>query len=85
MFFYNTRVVTPMQVIFWGTYWICFWALLQKGDERPHIIPECCVLETMSLEIFAFKGWSFSNRNTFTMFDIVLETVLLVFLRRPYL
>jgi hypothetical protein len=28
--FNNTRVVTPMQVIFWGTYWIRFWALLQK-------------------------------------------------------
>jgi hypothetical protein len=26
--FNNTRVVTPMQVIFQGTHWICCWALL---------------------------------------------------------
>jgi hypothetical protein len=28
MIFNNTRVVTPMQVIFWGTHWIRFWVLL---------------------------------------------------------
>lgn len=32
--FNNTRVVTPMQVIFMSTYWIRFWLLLQKGG-RP--------------------------------------------------
>jgi hypothetical protein len=30
MIFNNTRVVSLMQVIFRGTYWICFWTLLQK-------------------------------------------------------
>jgi hypothetical protein len=28
-FFNNTRAVTPMQVIFQGTHWIPFWALLR--------------------------------------------------------
>jgi hypothetical protein len=34
----NTRPVTPMQVIFRGSHWIRFWALLQKEDVQPHII-----------------------------------------------
>jgi hypothetical protein len=39
MVFNNTQAVTLMQVIiFQGTHWICFGALLQKEDERPHII-----------------------------------------------
>jgi hypothetical protein len=66
MIFNNTRAVTPMQVIFLGSHWIRFWALLQKEDERPHIIRGCRVLETTSMEIFASNGWSFSNRISYT-------------------
>jgi hypothetical protein len=66
MVFNNTRAVTPMQVFYRGSHWIRFWALLQKEDERPHIIRGCRVLETTSMEIFASNGWSFSNRISFT-------------------
>jgi hypothetical protein len=65
MVFNNNRAVTPLQVIFRGTYWIRFWALLQKEDEWSHIIRGCRVLETVSMEIFASIGWSFSNRIPF--------------------
>jgi hypothetical protein len=61
MVFNNTRAVTLMQVIFGGTHWIHFLALLQKEDERPHIIQGCRVLETTSMEIFACNGWSFEQ------------------------
>jgi hypothetical protein len=66
MVFNNTRVVTPMNVIFHWTHWICFRALLQKEDERPHIIRGCRVLETSLMEIFASNGWSFTNKIAFT-------------------
>jgi hypothetical protein len=66
MVFNNTRVVTPMNVIFRWTHWICFRVLLRKEDERPHIIRGWRVLETSMMEIFASNGWSFSNKITFT-------------------
>jgi hypothetical protein len=62
MVFNNTRPVIPMQVIFRATHWIHFLALLQKEDERPHVIQGCLVLETTSMEIFATNGWSFSYK-----------------------
>jgi hypothetical protein len=65
MVFNNTRAVTHMQVIFRGTHWIRFWVLLQKEDERLHIIRACRVLETTSIEIFASNRWSCSNKITF--------------------
>ena len=65
MVFNNFRAVTPLQVIFRGTHWIRFWALLQKEDDRPHVFMGCRVLETTFMEIFASNGWSFSNRIAF--------------------
>ena len=62
MVFNNSRVVTPLQVIFRGTYWIRYWALLQKENERPHVTLGCRVLETTAMEFFASNGWSFSYR-----------------------
>ena len=61
MVFNNSRVVTPLQVIFRGTYWIRYWALLQE-NERPHVTLGCRVVETTAMEFFAFNGWSFSYR-----------------------
>jgi hypothetical protein len=52
MIFNTTRVVTPIQVIFRGTHSICFWALLQKEDERPHIIRGCRVLDHFDGDLY---------------------------------
>ena len=65
MVFNHFRVVTPLQVIFQETHWIHFLALLQKEDDRPHVLVGFRVLETTSMEIFASNGWSFSNRIAF--------------------
>jgi hypothetical protein len=54
-----------MQIILRKTHWIRFWVLLQKEDERLHIIQGCRVLETTSMEIFTTNGWSFNNGITF--------------------
>lgn len=64
MVFNNARAVTvtTMQVIFKCTYWIRFWALLQKEEDKPHIMQGCRVLETTIMEVFAKKGWLFGNR-----------------------
>lgn len=62
MVFNNSRAVTPLQVIFRGTHWIRYWALLQKENERPQVTLGCRVLETTAMEFFASNGWSFSYR-----------------------
>jgi len=62
MVFNNSRAATPLQVIFRGTHWIRFWALLQKENERPQVTLGCRVLETTAMEFFASNGWSFSYR-----------------------
>ena len=62
MVFNNSRVATSLQVIFRGTHWIRFWALLQKENERPQVTLGCRVLETTAMEFFASNGWSFSYR-----------------------
>ena len=60
MVFNNSRAATPLQVIFRGTHWIRFWALLQKENERPQVTLGCRVLETTAMEFFSSNGWSFS-------------------------
>ena len=60
--FNNTRVSTPMQVVFRRTHWIRFWAQLQKEDDRPQMKWGCRVLETTMMHIFSSNGWNFSNR-----------------------
>ncbi|PUZ76059.1 hypothetical protein GQ55_1G260500 [Panicum hallii var. hallii] len=55
-----------MQVLFRGTYWCRFWALLQKREEDANEMKAACrMLETSVMQIFAQYGWQFSNRITF--------------------
>ena len=56
------RVSSSLQVLFRGTYWIQFWALLQKEEERPLVLEGCRALECSAMEIFALNGWPFINR-----------------------
>jgi hypothetical protein len=76
MVFNNTRAITPMQVIFRVTHWIRFWALLQKEDERPHVIQGCRVFETTSMEIFATNGGRLITELVLDNFEFVPKTVL---------
>ena len=56
------RVSSSLQVLFRGTYWIRFWALLQKEEERPLVLEGCRALECSAMEIFVSNGWPFINR-----------------------
>jgi hypothetical protein len=50
-------------VLYRGTYWCRFWALLQKREEDAKDIKDGCrQLETLVMQIFASHGWQFSNR-----------------------
>ena len=51
-----------LQVLFRETYWIRFWALLQKEEKRPPVLEGCRALECLVMEVFASNGWPFSNR-----------------------
>jgi len=61
------KVLAPsyLQVIFKGTYWIRFWSLLQKEEDRQMMKMGCRKIETTAMEVFARNGWRFSNRITF--------------------
>ena len=56
------QVFSSLQVLFRGTYWIRFWALLQKEEERQLVLEGCRALECSAMEIFASNGWPFINR-----------------------
>jgi len=57
---------TYMQVLFRGTYWCRFWALLQKREEDATMMKTACrALETTVMQLFITHGWRFSNRITF--------------------
>ena len=58
------KVLAPsyLQVIFRGTYWIRFWSLLQKEEDRQMMKMRCRNIETTTLEVFVRHGWRFSNR-----------------------
>ena len=43
MVFNNFRAVTPLQVIFRGTHWIRFWALLQMEDDLTFLWVVVCL------------------------------------------
>jgi hypothetical protein len=61
--FDKTPIKTYMQVLYRGTYWCRFWALLQKREEDAKDIKDGCrQLETLVMQIFASHGWQFSNR-----------------------
>jgi hypothetical protein len=59
--FYKVNPQLYLQIHFRATYWIRFWALLQK-DDKITISENCRVLESIAMEIFARNGWWFSNR-----------------------
>jgi hypothetical protein len=42
-----------LQVIFKGTYWIRYWSLLQKKEDRPMMNLGCRTIETAAMEMFA--------------------------------
>jgi len=56
------RVSSFLQVLFRGTYWIRFWAQLQKEEERPPVLEGCRALECFAMEVFASNEWPFINR-----------------------
>jgi hypothetical protein len=64
--FDKSPIKSYMQVLFRGTYWCRFWALLQKREEDANEMKAACrMLETSVMQIFAQYGWQFSNRITF--------------------
>jgi hypothetical protein len=58
------KAIAPfyLQVIFKGTYWIRYWTLLQKEEDRQFMKATCRTIETATMEVFAKHGWRFSNR-----------------------
>jgi hypothetical protein len=55
-----------LQVLFRGTYWLRFWALLQRSDDdKERIFDACKLLESRTMEFFASHGWSFIYRLEF--------------------
>ena len=59
---YNHPIPSFLQVIFRGTYWVRFWTLLLKEEDRPVMKTACRVVETIAMEVFSNNGWRFSNR-----------------------
>jgi hypothetical protein len=52
-----------LQVLFRATYWLWFWAPLQRPDEHRVLIQDACRnLESKVMFIFALNGWNFSYR-----------------------
>ena len=55
--------ISYMQVIFKATYWLRFWAKLQKCEDDGEFMKVACrKLETTVMQIFANHGWRFTNR-----------------------
>jgi hypothetical protein len=53
-----------MQVLYRGTYWLCFWSQLENDDhDKEKITMACRKLQTVAMEIFADHGWGCSNRS----------------------
>ena len=51
-----------LQVIFKATYWIRFWSLLQKEEDRHSVKMGHRTIQTAAMTVFATHGWRFSNR-----------------------
>jgi hypothetical protein len=61
--FEKCKYTSFMQATFRGTYWLRFWALLQRDDETNESFRSASrKLETTVLELFASHGWKFNNR-----------------------
>jgi hypothetical protein len=52
-----------------------FFGVLQKEDERPHVIQGCRVLETTSMKIFATNGGRLITELVLDNFEFVPKTV----------
>ncbi|CAN6180895.1 unnamed protein product, partial [Urochloa humidicola] len=51
------------EVLFRGTHWLWFWALLQRTeDQRDQLVEACQVLESRAMQFFASHGWPFFLR-----------------------
>jgi hypothetical protein len=60
--FDKSLVLSYMQVIYGATHWTRTWSLFQKEEEHQKLQGARCLLETVTMEIFARHGWKFSNR-----------------------
>ena len=61
--FNKSPYTSYMQVIFKVTYWLRFWAKLQKCEENGELMKVACrKLETTVMQLFANYGWRFTNR-----------------------
>ncbi|KAL6655106.1 hypothetical protein ACP70R_005932 [Stipagrostis hirtigluma subsp. patula] len=50
-------------VIFRGTHWLRFWAMLQRSDDNKEAIKTASrAMEILVMQIFAWHGWRFSHR-----------------------
>ena len=51
------------QVISRATYWLRFWAQLQRCEDDGEFLKVACrKLESMVMQLFANYGWRFTNR-----------------------
>jgi hypothetical protein len=59
--FNKCQTKTFLQVLFRATYWLRFWAPLQRLDEHRVLIQDTCRnLESKAIFIFVLNGWNFS-------------------------
>jgi len=57
------RPKTFLQVLFKRTYWLWFWAKLERGESHQELlILACRSLEMAALHFFTLNGWSFDLR-----------------------
>lgn len=60
----NIKTITKsyMHILFIATYWLRFWANLQRCNEEEESIDlACCTVEITVIQIFANFQWRFSN------------------------
>ncbi|CAO2192437.1 unnamed protein product [Urochloa humidicola] len=50
------------KVLFRGTHWLRFWALLQHTDDKEDLVKACQYLESRAMKFFASHGWPFILR-----------------------
>jgi hypothetical protein len=63
--FEKSPMFTYMQVLFRATHWLRFWAQMQRLDGGEDILKQACHrMEVMTMQIFAYHGWRFTNRIT---------------------
>ncbi|TVU46899.1 hypothetical protein EJB05_06472, partial [Eragrostis curvula] len=51
-----------IQAVFMGTYWLRFWALLQRDETKEKLRSASLSMEIIAMEFFARNGWKFNNR-----------------------